>query len=188
MIDMQAEDLNRTYRGTYLGLRTDDGVEPIEILDCESRNQLRYRDRDGEVNSIDINHPTVYLPFPDSGVYTLNRNRAVYVQRRAQRQWHRGIRAEAVRLIGDGTFNRDLVTAMYNPTYMGWAVVQRLLQDDNFKSAAINRNIWVRKQRGMQYSTIHFRDRCIGEIREEGSVFVSDVMKDLFEEACSENP
>ena len=186
MINISTEDINRTYTGGYIGLNFNGVVEPIMIDGADGRNTLQYV-LGGERGIISINDHDVVLSFPDSGVYQINKDKAVYVARSAQRQWHRSIRRSSVNVSGDGEFSDRVVRAMFNPSYRSWNQILDDVTGRYWKSSAIDRNFWLRKMSNAQYPVLFFRDRPIGELV-DGSVNIDNQeLAELFMEAINGN-
>ena len=184
-INMSARDLNATYRGTWLGLRKTDGsIYPIFINDCEEHNKLRY-EMAGSRASIDINHPTLVLEFPDSGAYQVSADHAVYAERRSIRQWHRGLRSEGMTIVPRGTrVGFDMAKAMFNPTYPEiTTVLERIKATSGWTGIALSKNFWLRNERGAKFPVIWFRNRPVGEVRDDNELHVPNAkIKVLLEE------
>ena len=185
MIDMTYEDLNRTYAGTVLGIRDEDGyIEPFYVGECDEDNLLR-GECSGDFIEIDINDSAVVLSFPDSGAYNLDGYRAVYVARRAERQWHRGVRERALSISGDGSYGASLLRAMFNPSYVSFKEAVERSNDSSFKSLAVGRNWRVVKRGDAEHLLIVFRNRIVGEVAGEGLNYhiPNKMYRGLFEEA-----
>lgn len=185
-INMSQDDINRTYYGCWLGKRKRDGsIEPIQIAEAHSSNELRYVGAGGgSIKTIDINHPSLVLSFPDSGVYQVSEGVAAYVSRRAERQWHRGIRERALRISGGTSrFSNELVQAMLNPSYTELQDALAIVRETGNKSVALSRNFWLRSMRTAEYPLIYFRDRIVGEIRSDTeTVIPNPQIQKLYEE------
>lgn len=186
MINMIADDLNATYGGTCLGLRDSEGViEPYWITDCHEDNVLRGRAY-GEIVEIDINDRQLVLEFPDSGVYGTH-ELCFYVERRANRQWRRGIVEREVSIVGDISFGHELVRAMFNPVYKGYAEALEYVMGKDRASLALDRNFWLRSMSFAEYPLIMFRGRVVGEVQDK-PLLVNPAMESLFQEVKNENP
>lgn len=189
MIDMTYEDLNRTYQGTVLGIREDDGlVEPFYVGECCEDNVLR-GDYGDDCCEIDINDPSLVLTFPDSGAFNINSTSAVYVARRAERQWHRGVRERVLSISGDGGYSHSLLRAMFNPSYVSFKDGVERSKSAGFKSVAIARNWRLAKRSDAKHLLILFRERVVGEVASEGLSYHIPNKRylTLFEEQVNDN-
>ena len=189
--DMTEEDINRTYGGTFIGLRTEGQVLPCFVERGRSDNVFRvniHRGDDVSVEDLNINDPRIVYTFPDSTAVSLpESNKAAYVSRKAQRQWHRGIREAALVITGGVGYSHRLVHAMYNPSYMGFSAACQTASERG-SGAAIDKNFWLLRG-DYKNIAIMFRKRIIGEVAEGGEIIIPNAeYKSLFEEVVSENP
>lgn len=185
-ISMSGEDLSRTYGGTYIGIQRGAEIVPVLIHEGIRDNRVRATiGNDPEPSSLDINNPDLVLNFPDSGAYNLREGQAAYCGRRAERQWHRGVRERALRIVGNVNFDRTLVSAMFNPVWYSFDKCLEIVKEaTDHRCAAITRDFWLEK-RPREYTNvvIRFRGRVVGEILESGVTIPDSAIKSLFEEA-----
>lgn len=194
MIDMNREDISRTYSETYVGINREGNVLPFYVVSSPRRNYLEgvlYHDGEEEHISVNINNEEVNLSYPDSGAYNVADREAVFVSRQAQRQWRRGISQRHLRIVGQRIARLDhrIVRAMYNPSYTGYrAALEVVTPDDREASVAIDKNFWLRRVRKFENPLVWFRSRCIGEIVDNQLKANDETIVELFEEAIRENP
>lgn len=190
-LNMSSEDISRTYGDTYLAIRRNNRIEPLHILGGHERNRMsvRYLNSDGE-SRLDINSPNLILQFPDSGCYNVERGVASHVSRRAERQWHRGIRNRSLSLTGNARFATDLISAMYNPVHYSFEEALEIVKEDFHNSdrkrcAAITKNFMLMRSYEYENIVIFFRNSIVGEVTSDGVVIDNTAVKNLFEEAIA---
>lgn len=100
---MSAEDISRTYNEGFVGWREDDGtIRAVRVGSNHARNRI---DIIGK-GRIELTNPRLVMEHPDSGYAILN-GRLLYVQRLAQRQWHRCLRQRCVVILNCSTSQQD---------------------------------------------------------------------------------
>ena len=186
MLNMTANDINRTYYGCHIATRNLDGsLAPKLVRESGTDNVLILEDRNGDVEAVNINHSSIVLSFPDSGVYQVTPKKAVYVSRHAQVQWRRGIRREALQIIGDSGFDWSLIDSMYNTAADATTSFKdglELLSKSSTRSIRLSRNFWLRNVREAEYPLICFRSRTVGEVKDGDIIIQDQEIHNLFEE------
>jgi hypothetical protein len=110
------EDLNKAYRNTFIGVLTDE-IIPVYIIEVFNKNGVsmaRTNNQDGADITYSFTDPSLVLKYPDLG-HVLIDNKLYWLERSAQRQWHKGIRTDLITVI-DTTVGRTKSLLSSHPT------------------------------------------------------------------------
>jgi len=117
MNTMTADDVNRTYGGTYIGMRDSSGsinavcVDHAYDGDDDVRLSLRSE------HNVSLDDDRLVYDFPEAGMVQVG-SHCYWLERRAERQWHRGIRTRSfTRDLPRGVSIRTVAQSMYSPTH-----------------------------------------------------------------------
>jgi len=181
---MNIEDINRTYSGTYLGLRREGGIAPLYV---EEGVHIGSDDAPGVRGSIVIDDETVskrvkltspnlVLDYPNLGMIQHNKT-AVWCVRKARRQWHRGLKNETLTRkhidrrykshYGSETppLQHTMVHSIYNPEFYAYDEALRMLGDER-TSVAIDRDFALTNLNGYVNPVLIYRGTDIADIDE----------------------
>lgn len=182
---MSARDIDATYRNTILGLRMEGVIEPVRVVGASDDNEMLVVSHDASFEKrLSLRDPRIVTEYPDSGAYNYKKT-VVFVRRKAQRQWRRGISRNHLEIGSSNSRVDDFILArcMYNPSYVGFDKAKELIESEGFEARAITRNFWLKKDNRYENLVILFRGRVVGELIDGGINIPDDAIHDLFREA-----
>ncbi len=127
-IEMSAEDLQRSYQGTFLGYMQEDYITPVKVIGADShqgRRVLVCESRGDEPWTINYKDENLVYDYPDLGNVLLD-GEVYWLERLPKRQWHRGIKPSLLQVQRLGGSPRTLdrvpefwriLEKVYNPEY-----------------------------------------------------------------------
>lgn len=121
MLEMSDNDLNRYYCGTWLGIRTDDGIIPVRVDGVNDEGEFVFHDE----TSVHYQDPSLVYDYPDLGVVNCSKG-VMYLSRVPERQWRKGVQPDlvAVNVLGKSSrrlsdaprrTQEEVLRVLYNP-------------------------------------------------------------------------
>lgn len=121
-MNMSREDLARSFEGSWLGYRTEDGIEPFRVDGISDSRKFISEHRP----NTDPSDPNVVYQYPDLGMVAIG-DSVYWTERESARQWVRGVRGRHLRItkLGGNNFNFDqysgnkeqFMRRLFNPDY-----------------------------------------------------------------------
>tara|TARA_R100000365_G_C2748096_1_gene78855 strand:+ start:2940 stop:3620 length:681 start_codon:yes stop_codon:yes gene_type:complete len=190
--DLTARDFSATYSETYLKFksRDDDGFYPAKVIDvCSSNNGFAVvaEKLNGDRIVLDLSDPSTEIDFswPTLG-YINVKDHSVFVQRRAARQWKKGLRELLLRFdvmddriiheLRDSGANYGSVFGpyaygqLYNPEYTGIEDAIELVISGEKIARCISSKFAISSRYQMEKPVLMYKDRIVGVVDEVGRI------------------
>jgi len=185
------EEFRHRYRNTIIGLRRSNKVEPIKVVNIDSRHQLIYSLISSDTEHIiDSSEVELVLDYPTLGLFNYQ-DGVLFISRGAGRIYKRGIQATQLHAISvpvlsiRGCITRSrtsvqggVLTAIYNPIYVTVSSALQDLYKGEAVARAINTSYAIAALPNSPLAGVFYKQHLVGHINEEENFTLLPKYKD----------